>query len=313
MTKKVIFISYSHDNEEHKKWVKKFADDLELLGSFEVLLDQNMPKGFSLTRFMEQGLVNADKVLVIGTPQYKQKSETGKGVAFEESIISTELMQDIDNCKYYPILRAGTFETSFPVVLQGRGGDDLSDDTKYTDKLSEVVESIANEKPIPVALAKKQINGVPNNQPVAIVYLSQDLIFKTYYGRPSDNIDGIAISVSITNTSKEVRYFNQPLFKLSVPIEGRANAFYMMNTITPVLFPVKLEYGQQVSVTYKLVPGNMKMFANTLSRDPDASIKAVVSTSLGEKSESQSYKVAELLKNTKYVKDDTDVFDQLEN
>lgn len=61
---------------------------------------------------MEQGLTNADKVLVIGTPDYKRKSESRKGVAFEGSIISTELMLDIDTCKYYPILRSGTFDTS---------------------------------------------------------------------------------------------------------------------------------------------------------------------------------------------------------
>ena len=68
---KILFISYSHDSEAHKAWVKKFANDLENLGDFEVLLDQNMPKGFPLTRFMEKGMTSADKVLVIGTPMYK--------------------------------------------------------------------------------------------------------------------------------------------------------------------------------------------------------------------------------------------------
>lgn len=43
---KVVFICYSHDSEEHKAWVKKFADDLSMLGDFEILLDQNMPKGY---------------------------------------------------------------------------------------------------------------------------------------------------------------------------------------------------------------------------------------------------------------------------
>ena len=34
MTKKILFISYSHDSDDHKKWVKKFAEDLEQLGAF---------------------------------------------------------------------------------------------------------------------------------------------------------------------------------------------------------------------------------------------------------------------------------------
>ena len=35
--KKIIFISYSHDSEEHKKWVKKFAHDLSTIGPKEPL------------------------------------------------------------------------------------------------------------------------------------------------------------------------------------------------------------------------------------------------------------------------------------
>lgn len=299
---KVLFISYSHDSEAHKTWVKKFAEDLTTVGDFEVLLDQNLPKGFPLTRFMEQGLANADKVLVIGTPHYKQKSEAGKGVAFEGSIISTELMQDIDTCKYYPILRSGSFETSFPVSLQARGGDDLSDDSKYDEMVRVVADSITNEKPIPAALLKSKEFVQKRLPPVASVYLSQDILFETYWNKPTGKIEGITLSVRITNTAGEVRYFNQPSFRVSVPIEGKSDCFYMLNTITPVQFPAKLEFGQQVSVSYKLVSGNIDMFAEMLVSNPDATIKAIVTTSLGESSESEEYKISEIVKNRKYVK-----------
>lgn len=208
---KVLFISYSHDSEEHKAWVKKFAQDLTELGDFEILLDQDLPKGFPLLRFMENGLVNADKVLIIGTPQYKLKSERGKGVAFEGSIISTELMKDIDTIEYYPILRAGSYETSFPIALQGRSGDDLSNDAEYKEKLQIIVDSIMNEKPIPTSLLRNPKNEMPEGQAVANVYLSQDLLLETYWNRPTGVIEGIAISVLVTNKAKEARYFNQPL------------------------------------------------------------------------------------------------------
>lgn len=299
---KILFISYSHDSEQHKTWVKKFTDDLVALGDFEILLDQNLPKGFSLTRFMEQGLVKADKVLVIGTPQYKQKSEAGKGVAFEGSIISTELMQDFDTCKYYPILRSGTFETSFPISLQARGGDDLSDDSKYDEMVRIVVDSITNEKPIPAALLKSNTHICLNQEAVAKVYLSQNILFETFWGRPNGIINGIAIGVQITNINKEIRYFNQPTFIVSVPIEGESDSFLMLNSVVPVHFPVKLEYGQQVSVSYKLVPGNIEMFARMVDNDPNATIKAIVTTSLGERIESEDYKLSEIVKNREYVK-----------
>lgn len=300
--KKKIFVAYSHDSEEHKKWVKKFADDLSTLGDFEVLLDQYLPKGFSLTRFMEIGLENADKVLIIGTPQYKQKSEAGKGAAFEGSIISTELMKDIDSTKFYPILRAGAFETSFPVILQGRVGDDLSNDADYEENLKLVVESISDEKPIPTALLRNSIQGLSPDHLVAIVNLSQGVLFETYRGNPTGNIQGVAIDVEITNTTKEIRYFNQPLFKLSVPLDGHVDSFSMIDTVYPVYFPLKLEYGQQDSVSYKLIPKNMAFFSSLLKKDPKASIKAIVTTTLGERVESDFIEIADIVKNAKYVR-----------
>lgn len=87
---KQVFISYSHDSEAHMKWVRKFADDLQEKGNMIVLLDQDLPKGASWTRFMQQGLMMSDRVLVIGTPNYLARSLNTGGVAFEESIISSD-------------------------------------------------------------------------------------------------------------------------------------------------------------------------------------------------------------------------------
>ena len=76
----------------------------------------------------------------------------------------------------------------------------------------------------------------------------------------------------------------------------------MLNSVVPVHFPVKLTFGQQVSVSYKLVPGNIEMFARMVDNDPDASIKAIVTTSLGERIESEDYKLSEIVKNREYVR-----------
>lgn len=298
---KTLFISYSHDSKEHMDWVKKFACDLEALGDFEIYLDQNLPKGLSFTRFMEVGIANADKVLVIGTPEYKRKAEAGKGVAFEEAIISTELMQDIDTLKYYPILRSGTFDTSFPPILQGRNGDDLTKDSDYEDKLQIIADSILNEKPLPKIFAK-EAKPVATTK-VAEVYLSQDLLLPTYYGVPSGKIEGISFSVTVTNHSKEGRYYNEPSFKLSVPIEGDADAFRMLNVIsTPLNYPVKLEYGQQFKVSYKLMAVNMGMFSRLLTKDINATIRAYVYTTLNEVIESNSIPLTKVVENSKYVR-----------
>lgn len=148
---KKIFISYSWDSPDHRKWVKKFCDDLQAcLGKyFEVLLDQNQKRGTSLSRFMKLGLKDAVKVLIIGTPKYKEKSEANGGVAYETMVITNEMMSDMDTTKFYPILRSGTFETSFPTDIKDRMGDDFSDDKYYEENLQIVVKEIIEDNPIP--------------------------------------------------------------------------------------------------------------------------------------------------------------------
>lgn len=298
---KILFISYSHDSKEHMDWVKQFACDLEALGDFEIYLDQNLPKGLSFTRFMEVGIANADKVLVIGTPEYKRKAEAGNGVAFEEAIISTDLMQDIDTMKYYPILRAGTFNTSFPPILQGRNGDDLTNDFDYEDKLKIIADSILNEKPLPKIFAQEAKPAA--TMKVAEAYLSQDLLLETFFNVPSGRIEGVSLTVTVTNHSKEVRYFQQPLFKLSTPIEGKGtDAFYMLNVIEPVQFPVKLNYGQQFSVSYRLNAGNIQMLSDVIMRETDATIKAIITTTLNDRIESNTISLSKIVKNAKCVR-----------
>ena len=300
---KVLFIAYSHDNEDHKKWVKKFANDLMELGEFEVLLDQELPKGYPLTRFMELGISRADKVLIIGTPEYKKKSEQGKGAAFEGSIISTELMNDIDSIKYYPILRSGTFETSFPTILQGRTGDDFTNDAEYEIKLQNVVDAITNEKDLPNILKNGNAKQEQyTHHPVANVDLSQGVLFETYFGKPTGKIEGVAITVVVTNCKKEARFFNQPIFRTSIPIVGTNDSFQMLNALYQISFPVKLEYGEQFSISYKLNPANIEMFSSLHEKDPNVTIEVIETTTLGEKSVSEPYNIGKILENAEYVK-----------
>ena len=291
---KVVFISYSHDSDEHKAWVKKFAVDLSMLGDFEILLDQNMPKGYSFTRFMEKGLAKADKVLVIGTPKYREKAENGHGVAFEESIISSELMNDIDTTKYYPILRAGTFETSFPPTLQGRNGDNMTDDSQYEVVLKVIAEAILNEKPLPSVFTKStKVSTIPP-QTIATVYFGVFHTIETYNGRPTSNTMGLSFRVIVTNTAEEHRYFNEPLFKMSKPIEGNADAFYLLNVLDTNEYPLRLEFGQQFTASYKIDSQNAKVLLRLLAEDPSLTIKAMVNTTIGEIVESEPYSLNRL-------------------
>lgn len=141
--RKIAFISYSWDDENHKQWVLQLAKDLYQKG-IVALLDQFLPAGYSLTHFMNKGLSIADKVIIIGTPQYKEKSmkSLSGGVSYEESIIHTDLMENIASVKFLPVVRVGDFSSSLPVLLCRRVGVDFTDDSKYDSLLSEIVREI---------------------------------------------------------------------------------------------------------------------------------------------------------------------------
>lgn len=140
---KVAFFSYSWDDDNHMAWVVKLANDLAKY-RIHVLLDQYLPGGYPLTHFMNKGLDIADRVVVIGTPKYKEKfvkSTTG-GVAYEESIIHADLMRDIATTKIIPVIHSGTFDSSLPPLISRRIGFDFNDDTKYTSLVLELVREI---------------------------------------------------------------------------------------------------------------------------------------------------------------------------
>ena len=62
-----IFISYSHDSPEHKKWTAKFASELVDNG-VDVILDQwDLVFGDDIPKFMEKSVSEADRVLMICT------------------------------------------------------------------------------------------------------------------------------------------------------------------------------------------------------------------------------------------------------
>lgn len=141
---KVVFISYSWDSEGHKQWVKKLADDLRKSG-FGVLLDQYIPKGSVLSIFMSQGLSKAHMVLVIGTREYKRKSEgISGGAAYENLVVNADLIKDIATLQYVPVLRDGTFSESLPTALANRIGYDFSEDANYDERLAELINDLRN-------------------------------------------------------------------------------------------------------------------------------------------------------------------------
>jgi TIR domain len=115
-----VFISYSRDSNEHKAWVRQFAERLRADG-VDVILDQwDLGLGADVTEFMERSLSSCDRVLVICTERYVQKANTLKdGVGYERMIITAQVARDLKTVKFIPVLRGGE-EESLPRFLGSR-------------------------------------------------------------------------------------------------------------------------------------------------------------------------------------------------
>lgn len=143
MESKSVFISYSHDNEDHMEWVYKLACDLVKNG-VETVLDQwDLALGSNLPKFMEKGLRDSDRVLVICTDNYIEKSDEGLGgVGYEKTILTAELLLNQDTKKFIPIVRGVTKAMKTPLCLGGRFYVDFSDDDLYEESLDQLLHEI---------------------------------------------------------------------------------------------------------------------------------------------------------------------------
>jgi len=140
-SKKQIFISYNHEDDAFNNWVKQLAHDLE--PHFNVIIDSLCPLGKQWTSFMEEAIKKSDKVLLILTPDYKQKADArNAGVGYESNIITAEIWHKGDQIKYIPIVRKGTFEEAYPTFLAGANGLAMNDDNQYHENLNRLIEEL---------------------------------------------------------------------------------------------------------------------------------------------------------------------------
>jgi len=116
-----VFVSYSHDSADHKRWVSELCTRLRNDG-IDIILDQwDLSLGEDITKFMEVGLVSSDRVLLICTENYVRKADAGEGgVAYERMIVTAELIQNLGTQKFIPIVRQGEGEHTLPAFMGAR-------------------------------------------------------------------------------------------------------------------------------------------------------------------------------------------------
>ena len=158
------FISYTHDSPEHMSWVLKLGSDLRAIG-VDVVLDQwDLAPGQDVSLFMQKGISEADRVVLVCSSAYVSKSEKGiGGVGYERLIVTAEVVQSIDATKFLPILRGSNPAKKIPVFLGPRLYIDFENDGDYDAKIVELAREIhgapAISKP---ALGPNPFSGKPS-------------------------------------------------------------------------------------------------------------------------------------------------------
>jgi hypothetical protein len=138
------FISYSHDNLDHKKWVNELATKMRNNG-IDAILDQwELMPGGDLPHFMETNLESSDYIVMVCTESYVKKANEGKGgVGYEKMIITSNLLQNIDQNKIIPIIRqSGT--STIPTFLKTKLYLDFSKSSEFEFSFDELIRRMHN-------------------------------------------------------------------------------------------------------------------------------------------------------------------------
>jgi hypothetical protein len=139
-----VFISYSHDDPVHKKWVLNLTKDLKKKG-FEPIIDQtHLIPGTDILHFAESAVEYSDYVLMICTPNYANKANNRiAGVGWEVSMITSELFngKGIDG-KFIAILKEGDPSISIPKFMKTKLYVDVRG-AKFTSAWKELIKHMS--------------------------------------------------------------------------------------------------------------------------------------------------------------------------
>ncbi|MFA0628607.1 toll/interleukin-1 receptor domain-containing protein [Vibrio sp. 10N.222.49.A3] len=137
-----VFLSYSHDNAEHKQWVLDLATRL-VNGGIDARIDAwSLGAGDDLPHFMETQLAEVDRVIMVCTSNYVNKANKGTGgVGYEKMIVTSSLMSRIDDNKIIPIIRQqGTNDV--PTFLKSKLYIDFSNDKEFEAVIDDLMRAV---------------------------------------------------------------------------------------------------------------------------------------------------------------------------
>lgn len=147
----VVFISYSHDSDEHKNWVLQLATRLRTNGVNAILDRWSLKLGSDLASFMEKGLSKSHRVICICSENFVKKANDGKGGAgYEKQIMTAELINDQNTNWVIPLIKNNPNERKTPIFLGGRLYISFEDIHLYETKYEELLRDLMDEPILPI-------------------------------------------------------------------------------------------------------------------------------------------------------------------
>ena len=138
----IVFVSYSHDSDDHKTWVLQLATYLRENGVDVVLDVWDLKAGQDIVAFMSKGISTSDRVVMVCSDNYVVKADGQKGgVGFEGLIITGGLVENLDTHKFIPIIR-GNPTKKMPTSLGPRKYIDFSNEAALAAKREELLREI---------------------------------------------------------------------------------------------------------------------------------------------------------------------------
>ena len=141
------FISYSWDSDEHKNWVRRFADEL-LNNGVAVTLDQyDLVIGQDRFKFMEQSISDADVVLCICTSAYVERAnDREKGVGVETMLITPKFFSENPEKQVIPIVRRSDEQQPLtPDYMSSQIFLDFRNDSEFAERMDELLRHVFNK------------------------------------------------------------------------------------------------------------------------------------------------------------------------
>lgn len=186
------FVSYSHDSQEHKKWVLDFATRLRNNGVDAVLDQWDLKPGDDLPAFMERGLITADRVLMVCTDKYVEKANVGAGgVGYEKMIVTADLLKRIDSNKVIPLIRqSGTHNV--PSFLRSKLFLDFSRPDQFEFSFDELIRALHGaplfEKPAIANNPFTPVSATPANRVGDGVLEIMRIVVKVFESQSWDHV-----------------------------------------------------------------------------------------------------------------------------